>query len=105
MGEQLQKVRGRGPSLSPETLARRVTFGIRIAAIRTLAGLSQAQLSTTLGVKRALLARWEQGRLPVCSESILDLAAALGVTVPFLMDVIPTTARVLAVVESEVKAA
>lgn len=41
--------------MSPETLL----------ALRTLAGLTQSGLATSLGVHRTTVARWETGRSPI----------------------------------------
>ena len=71
----------------------RERIGQRIAALRNVAGLTQAQLADKAGMQRSHLSRIEAGSLAVTLESIEAIAQALGMTVdlidPRLADLAP----------------
>lgn len=71
----------------------RERIGQRIAALRNVAGLTQAQLADKAGVQRPHITRIESGKYAVTLESIEAIAQALGMTVdlidPRLADMAP----------------
>ena len=71
----------------------RERIGQRIAALRSVAGLTQAQLADKAGMQRSHISRIEAGSLAVTLESIEAIAQALGMTVdlidPRLADMAP----------------
>jgi len=71
----------------------RERIGQRIAALRSVAGLTQAQLADRAGMQRSHISRIEAGSLAVTLESIEAIAQALGMTVdiidPRLVDMAP----------------
>lgn len=60
-------------------------FGGRLKQARELRGLSQKQLSETLGVPPSSVAHFEGGRRKPSFESLLRLADALDVTTDYLL--------------------
>ena len=73
--------------------ATRERMGMRIAALRKLAGLSQEQLAERAGLQRTHLSRIEAGKYAVTLETIQAIAEAFGMTVdlidPALADLTP----------------
>ena len=73
--------------------ATRERMGLRIAALRKLAGLSQEQLAERAGLQRTHVSRIEAGKYAVTLETIQAIAEALGMTVdiidPGLQDLAP----------------
>jgi transcriptional regulator with XRE-family HTH domain len=73
--------------------ATRDRIGMRIAALRKLAGLSQEQLSERAGLQRTHVSRIEAGKYAVTIETVQAIAEALGMTVdlidPALADLAP----------------
>lgn len=71
----------------------RERIGQRIAALRSVAGMTQAQLADKAGMQRSHISRIEAGSLAVTLESIEAIAQALGMTVdlidPRLADMAP----------------
>lgn len=71
----------------------RERIGQRIAALRSVAGMTQAQLADRAGMQRSHISRIEAGSLAVTLESIEAIAQALGMTVdlidPRLADLAP----------------
>ena len=71
----------------------RERIGQRIAAMRSVAGLTQTQLADKAGMQRSHISRIEAGSLAVTLESIEAIAQALGMTVdlidPRLADLAP----------------
>lgn len=71
----------------------RERIGQRIAALRSVAGMTQAQLADRAGMQRSHISRIEAGSLAVTMESIEAIAQALGMTVdlidPRLADLAP----------------
>ncbi len=59
----------------------RVQLGWKIAARRNQLGLSQKALSEVLGVTSAMLTRIEQGESDPSAAVLIDLQAALGVSI------------------------
>jgi len=68
-------------------------IGLRIMALRKLAGLTQEQLSEQAGLQRAHITKIERGKYAVTFETIQAIAEALGMTVdlidPKLADLAP----------------
>lgn len=50
-----------------------------LSALRTAAGLSQAQLAKLVGVSQATVSRWEAGVMTPNADKLRSLARALGV--------------------------
>lgn len=59
----------------------RERMGLRIAALRKLAGLSQEQLAGRTGLQRTHISRIEAGKYAVTLETIQAIAEAFGMTV------------------------
>lgn len=68
-------------------------IGLRIMALRKLAGLTQEQLSERAGLQRSHISKIEAGKYAVAFETIQAIAEALGMTVdiidPKLADLAP----------------
>lgn len=68
-------------------------IGLRIMALRKLAGLTQEQLSERAGLQRSHISKIEAGKYAVTFETIQAIAEALGMTVdiidPRLSDLAP----------------
>ena len=68
-------------------------IGLRIMALRKLAGLTQEQLSERAGLQRSHISKIEAGKYAVTFETIQAIAEALGMTVdiidPGLQDLAP----------------
>lgn len=83
------------PSMSREDKkqATRDRIGVRIMALRKLAGLTQEQLSELAGLQRSHISKIEAGKYAVTFETIQAIAEALGMTVdiidPRLSDLAP----------------
>lgn len=58
----------------------------RIAEIRALVKLSQAQLAKKLGVSNSLVSHWEKGTRTPSESQILELARQLGVALDYLLN-------------------
>ena len=73
--------------------AARDRIGLRIMALRKLAGLTQEQLSERAGLQRSHITKIERGKYAVTFETIQTIAEALGMTVdiidPRLSDLAP----------------
>ena len=71
-------------------------IGLRIMALRKLAGLTQEQLSERAGLQRSHVSRIEAGKYAVTLETIQAIAEALGMMVdiidPKLADLAPMKA-------------
>ena len=71
----------------------RERMGLRIAALRKLAGMSQEQLAAKAGLQRTHISRIEAGKYAVTLETVQAIAEALGMTVdiidPALADLAP----------------
>ena len=64
--------------------ATRERMGMRIAALRKLAGLSQEQLAERAGLQRTHISRIEAGKYAVTLETVQAIAEALGMTVDII---------------------
>jgi transcriptional regulator with XRE-family HTH domain len=68
-------------------------IGLRIVALRKLAGLTQEQLSERAGLQRSHISKIEAGKYAVTFETIQAIAEALGMTVdivdPSIADLAP----------------
>ena len=68
-------------------------IGLRIMALRKLAGLTQEQLSERAGLQRSHISKIEAGKYAVTFETVQSIAEALGMTVdiiaPKLADLAP----------------
>ena len=60
-------------------------MGDRIAELRHKYGLSQAELARSLGLSVSAIAMYEQGRREPSVSILIALAAALGVTIDYLL--------------------
>lgn len=65
-------------------------IGLRIAALRKRAGLSQRELGQRLGVSASAVGMYEQGRREPSAEKLVRLAEILEVTVDYLLTGEPT---------------
>ena len=77
-------------SYTPGVMPRKSTKtkppqGMRLAALRKDAGLSQYELADYVGVPQANIAFWERSEKPPRSEVLPKMAEALGVTVEDLL--------------------
>lgn len=59
-------------------------IGLRIMALRKMAGLTQEQLSERAGLQRSHISRIEAGKYAVTLETIQAIAEALGMTVDII---------------------
>ncbi len=59
-------------------------IGLRIMALRKLAGLTQEQLSERAGLQRSHISKIEAGKYAVTFETIQAIAEALGMTVDII---------------------
>lgn len=59
-------------------------IGLRIMALRKLAGLTQEQLSERAGLQRSHVAKIERGKYAVTLETIQAIAEALQMTVDII---------------------
>lgn len=59
----------------------RQRIGMRVAALRKHAGLSQEQLSEKAGLQRTHVSRIEKGRYSLNIETLQAIAEAIGMTV------------------------
>ncbi|GAB0120084.1 helix-turn-helix domain-containing protein [Acidisoma sp. 7E03] len=59
--------------------------GARIRQIRRYLGLSQQRLASRSGVSRSAIAQWETGRTGQAQSNLTGVAAALGVSVRYLL--------------------
>ena len=59
-------------------------IGLRIVALRKLAGLSQEELAGRAGLQRTHISRIEAGKYAVTFETIQAIAEAFGMTVDII---------------------
>jgi transcriptional regulator with XRE-family HTH domain len=59
-------------------------IGLRIMALRKLAGLTQEQLSERAGLQRSHITKIERGKYAVTFETVQAIAEALGMTVDII---------------------
>lgn len=64
--------------------------GVRIAALRREAGLSQAQLAEKLGISPSAMGMYEQGRREPSLQIVGELARILGVSTDYLITGTPS---------------
>ena len=64
--------------------ATRDRIGMRIAALRKMAGMTQDELSIQAGLQRTHVSRIEAGKYAVTLETIQAIAEALGMTVDII---------------------
>jgi len=69
--------------LDPRTLRAAKEIGRRIQAAREAAGVSQGNLAAKIGMTRGNYARIERGAMNVTLDSLLRIAAGLGMTWTF----------------------
>jgi len=60
-------------------------LGVRIAALRRSAGLSQAALANELGISTSAVGMYEQGRREPSTEILAAMAKRFGVTIDYLI--------------------
>lgn len=60
-------------------------IGLRIAALRRSAGMSQAELAHRLKISPSAIGMYEQGRREPSLETVVDMAGVLGVSIDFLV--------------------
>jgi transcriptional regulator with XRE-family HTH domain len=56
----------------------RLIIGRRIRAARVAAGLTQGELASRLGARRATISDWERGRVRQPAEALVAIAKACG---------------------------
>lgn len=61
------------------------SFGERLKKLRQLNGVSQVDLSKTLGVDKATVSRWEKNQYEPDQETIKKIATIFGVTIDYLL--------------------
>ncbi len=66
-------------------------IGLRIAAMRKRAGMSQRELARRLGVSASAVGMYEQGRREPSAEKLVRLAQLLDVSVDYLLTGTPAT--------------
>ena len=66
--------------------AQRSNLSVRIAEIRALVKLSQAQLARQLGVSTSLVSHWEKGTRTPSEFQTLEIARRLGVALDYLLN-------------------
>jgi len=71
------------PKLDPRTKRMAGIIGRRIRTERESAGLSQETVAVQIGMTRTNYARVEQGRTNVTIDTLLRIAAGLGLTLSF----------------------
>ena len=81
------------PKLDPHTRRAAIEIGRRIQAAREAAELSQETLATKIGMTRGNYSRIEQGRTNVTLDSLLRIAAGLGLRLTFALDAIGRRGR------------
>jgi len=59
-------------------------IGLRIMALRKLAGLTQEQLSERAGLQRSHISKIEAGKYAVAFETVQTIAESLGMTVDII---------------------
>lgn len=72
-------------------------LGIRIAALRREAGLSQAQLARMLQISPSAMGMYEQGRREPSLQLLGDMARTLGVSTDYLITGVPRPEETAAV--------
>jgi transcriptional regulator with XRE-family HTH domain len=73
------------PDLPPLDLVNGETIGHRLARLRKKKKLTQQELADKIGVKRYLIANYEQGRTKIYDEMLVRLAIELDCTVDYLV--------------------
>jgi len=61
------------------------TFGDRVAGAREAAGLSQAELARTLGVRKDTVLAWEEDRSEPRANKLSRMAGVLNVSIVWLL--------------------
>lgn len=64
-------------------------LGMRIAALRRQAGISQRELARRLNVSASAVGMYEQGRREPAADRLVGLAAIFGVSTDYLLTGIP----------------
>ena len=67
-------------------------LGIRIAALRRQAGLTQRQLASLLSISPSAVGMYEQGRREPSADQIVAMAELFGVSTDFLLTGTPSPA-------------
>jgi transcriptional regulator with XRE-family HTH domain len=67
-------------AVEEEQEAGNVEYGLRLAKLRKLAGLSQQELGDRIGVAQPIISRFEKGQRKMYDDMLAMLAKALGVT-------------------------
>ena len=70
-----------------ETLTRRAEVGRRLRETRHRRGLSQSAVSHSAGITQASLSNYETGKRELPLSTVLNLAAALDVSLGDLMEI------------------
>lgn len=68
---------------------RRKQFGARLRMIRTLRGLTQAEVAKVLGINKSTVTLYENGRTEPSLKNLVLLARTLNVSADWLLD-LPT---------------
>ena len=64
-----------------------IPFGERLQKLRSEKGLSQAQLSTRLGVSASQIANYEMERRFPSLQTLIDISRVLGVSTDYMLGI------------------
>jgi transcriptional regulator with XRE-family HTH domain len=81
------------PKLEPRTRRAAIEIGRRIRAARLASGVSQETLAGKIGMTRGNYARIEQGRTNVTLDTLLRIAAGLGMKLTFGLTTVASKQR------------
>ena len=70
-----------------QTMSRRIEVGRRLREERRRRGLSQSEVSQSAGITQASLSNYETGKRELPLSTVLNLAAALDVSLGDLMEI------------------
>jgi transcriptional regulator with XRE-family HTH domain len=83
----ISKNRGYDPVMSGgrPAIKEATPFGLRLAAARKDAGLTQTELADSLGTTQRVIAYWERESVGLKADQLVSIASALGVSVDSLL--------------------
>jgi transcriptional regulator with XRE-family HTH domain len=85
------EIRRYDPLVPPKLKKTRPRRGAHLIALRTVAGLTQAELASAVGETQQNVAYWEQSEYPPRADVVPRLAKALGVRVEDVLDLETTS--------------